>query len=104
MAAVLNNTNDIENTSFFMEECRRMKINVLGPDINESNIFFSVNKNGDVRFGLGMIKGAGEAAVSLLIEERKANGPFKSIFDLTRRVNLKNVNRSFNEQKFTRSL
>jgi DNA polymerase-3 subunit alpha len=93
MAAVLNNTNDIENTSFFMEECRRMKINVLGPDINESNIYFSVNKNGDVRFGLGMIKGAGEAAVSLLIEERKANGPFKSIFDLTRRVNLKNVNK-----------
>lgn len=93
MAAVLNSTNNIDDVAFFMEECKRMGIKVLGPDINESRLKFSVNKNGDIRFGMGSVKGAGEVAVTQIIIERDAQGPFKSIFDLTRRVNLKNVNK-----------
>jgi DNA polymerase-3 subunit alpha len=93
MAAVLNNSHNIEDVSFFMEECKRMGINVLGPDVNESQIKFSVNKIGAVRFGMGSIKGAGEVAVGQIIQERNEGGPFKSIFDLTKRVNLKNVNK-----------
>ena len=70
MAAVLNSTNNIEDVAFFMEECKRMGLNVLGPDINESLKGFAVNKKGDVRFGLGGLKGVGEAAVDNIIEEK----------------------------------
>lgn len=93
MASVLsNNMNDIKQVSFFMEECRRMGINVLGPDINESNYTFSVNKSGAIRFGLGAIKGLGSGPVEAIVEERK-NGNYKSIFDLTKRVNLRVCNK-----------
>lgn len=93
MAAVLtNNLGNIDKVSFFMEECRRMGVPVLGPDVNESFSSFSVNQTGKIRFGLNAIKGVGEAAVDAIILERQ-NGPFKSIFDMTKRVNLKAVNK-----------
>ncbi|MCZ2139923.1 MAG: DNA polymerase III subunit alpha [Bacteroidia bacterium] len=95
MSAVLtNNQSNIDKVSFFMEECRRMGINVLGPDINESNVNFSVNKKGEIRFGLGAIKGVGEAAMKEIIEEREKNGHFTSIFDLTKRmINTRTINK-----------
>jgi DNA-directed DNA polymerase III (polc) len=93
MAAVLNNAGSIEKMTFFMEECKRMGIKVLGPDINESKKGFSVNKNGDIRFGLGGLKGVGEAAVESIIEERQKNGPYLSIFDLIKRINQRTVNK-----------
>lgn len=93
MAAVLNNAGNIESIAFFMEECKRMGIVVLGPDLNESFANFSVNDKGEIRFGLGSIKGAGEKAVEFLIEERQENGPYKDIFDLCGRVNLRSVNK-----------
>jgi DNA polymerase-3 subunit alpha len=94
MAAVLsNNLNDITQVSFFMEECRRMGVAVLGPDVNESAYEFTVNREGAIRFGLGGIKGLGSGPVDNLIAERTENGPFTSIFDLTKRANLRLVNK-----------
>ena len=94
MAAVLSrNISDIEKITKFMDECRSMKIAVKGPDVNESYTEFSVNKNGDVRFGLGGIKGVGMNSVQAIIDERAANGPFKSIFDFVERINLSSCNR-----------
>jgi DNA polymerase-3 subunit alpha len=94
MSALLtNNQGNIDKVTFFMEECRRMGIPVLGPDVNESQVNFAVNKKGEIRFGLGAIKGVGEAAVEVLIKEREENGPFKSLFDLTKRVNVRAVNK-----------
>lgn len=90
MASVLsNNMNDIKQVSLFMEECKRMGIPVLGPDVNESNYNFTVNKAGAIRFGLGAIKGLGSAPVDTIIEERRENGPYVSIFDFAKRVNLR---------------
>ncbi len=72
MAAVLsNNMNDIKQVTFFMEECKRMKLDVLGPDVNESYRKFSVNKDGAVRFGMGAIKGVGAGAVATIVDNRK---------------------------------
>jgi DNA polymerase-3 subunit alpha len=85
--------NDIKQVSFFMEECKRMGIPVLGPDINESNFHFTVNKEGAVRFGLGAIKGLGSAPVEAIILERTTNGAFTSIFDLAKRINLRVCNK-----------
>ncbi|MFD2568723.1 DNA polymerase III subunit alpha [Pseudotenacibaculum haliotis] len=94
MASVLsNNMNDIKSVSFFMEECKRMGLEVLGPDVNESYLKFSVNKEGAVRFGMGAIKGVGSAAVKAIIKERKENGHYKSIFDVTKRVDLRAANK-----------
>ncbi|HEY4787587.1 MAG TPA: DNA polymerase III subunit alpha [Bacteroidales bacterium] len=93
MASVLNNANSIEKITFFMDECKRMGIQVLCPDVNESNYAFTVNKKGNIRFGLGSIKGAGEAAVNAIVEERKKNGPFQSIFDFVERIPLSSVNK-----------
>ena len=93
MAAVLNNAGSIEKITFFMEECRRMGVNVLGPDVNESDKRFSVNKKGDIRFGLSGIKGLGEATIDSILEEREKEGPFKSIFDLSKRISQKAANR-----------
>jgi len=93
MAAVLNNANSIDKITFFMEECKRMNLPVLGPDINESLKGFSVNKSGVIRFGLGAIKGVGEAAVEAIIQEREKNGIFHSPFDLIMRVNSRTVNK-----------
>ncbi len=90
MASVLsNNMRDIKSVTFFMEECKRMGLEVLGPDINESYYKFAVNKEGAIRFGMGAIKGMGEKAVDAIVNERKANGPYKSIFDIAKRVDLR---------------
>lgn len=94
MASVLtHNQSNIEKVTFFMEECKRMGLNVLGPDVNESQVNFSVNKKGEIRFGLGAIKGVGEAAVEEIIQVRESTGPFSDVFDLTSRVNLRTVNK-----------
>ncbi|HCD22495.1 MAG TPA: DNA polymerase III subunit alpha, partial [Flavobacteriaceae bacterium] len=90
MAAVLsNNMNDIKQVTFFMEECRRMGLHVLGPDVNESYYKFAVNAQNAIRFGMGAIKGVGRAAVETIVEERKNNGPFRSVFDLAKRIDLR---------------
>ncbi len=93
MAAVLNNAGNIEKITFFMEECKRMGIDCFGPDVNESKKGFSVNKKGHIRFGLGGLKGVGEAAVESIIEEREKNGPYVSIYDMIKRVNQRTVNK-----------
>ena len=94
MAALLSrNLADIKQLTLYMSECKRMGIKVMGPDINESMRTFSSNKAGDVRFGLGAVKGVGEAAVESLIEERTKNGRFKDMYDLFERVNFSAVNR-----------
>ncbi|HEY1115602.1 MAG TPA: DNA polymerase III subunit alpha, partial [Chitinophagaceae bacterium] len=93
MSAVLNNANAIEKLTFFMEECKRMGIKVLGPDINESQKGFAVNAAGEIRFGLGGLKGVGEAAIESIIEERKINGPFKDPYEFVRRINQRTVNK-----------
>ncbi|MBO3099138.1 DNA polymerase III subunit alpha [Gelidibacter pelagius] len=94
MAAVLsNNMNDIKQVTFFMEECKRMKLNVLGPDVNESFYKFSVNKDYAVRFGMGAIKGVGQGAVMTIVENRRKDGQYKSIFDFAKRVDLRAANK-----------
>lgn len=93
MAAVLNNAGSIEKITFFMEECKRMGIKVLGPDINESLKGFAVNNKGEIRFGLGGLKGVGEAAVESIISERMKNGSFVSLFDFIKRINQRTVNK-----------
>jgi DNA polymerase-3 subunit alpha len=93
MAAVLsNNMNDIKQVSFFMEECKRMGLQVLGPDVNESFYKFTVNENYAVRFGIGAVKGVGNGAVETIVATRKA-GAYKSIFDLAKRVDLRAANK-----------
>jgi DNA polymerase-3 subunit alpha len=94
MAAVLsNNMNDIKQVTFFMEECKRMRLDVLGPDVNESYYKFSVNKDNAVRFGMGAIKGVGHGAVKTIVANRKEDGHYKSIFDLAKRIDLRAANK-----------
>jgi DNA polymerase III subunit alpha len=94
MAAVLtNNLSDLKKITFFMEECQRQNIPVLGPDVNESALNFVVNSKGEIRFGLGALKGVGEGAVDNIVQEREENGPFKNFFDFMNRINLRNVNK-----------
>ena len=94
MASVLSsNMNDIKSITFFMGECKRMKLNVLGPDINESYYKFAVNKDNAIRFGMGAIKGVGASAVNAIVSERKKNQNYKSIFDLSKRVDLRAANK-----------
>jgi DNA polymerase III subunit alpha len=94
MAAVLSrNLNDIKKITFFMDECKRMGLTVLVPDINESFANFTVNAGGQIRFGLAAIKGVGESAVEHIIEVRNQSGPFKDIYDVVERVNLTIVNK-----------
>jgi len=94
MAAVLTRSvNNITDITKFMDECRSMGIQVLGPDANESNFQFTVNKEGNIRFGLGAIKGVGEGAVRAILDERSAGGPFKNVFDFLERVNLNACNK-----------
>jgi DNA polymerase III subunit alpha len=94
MAAVLTHSqNNLENVTFFIEECRSLGIMVLGPHVNESGVYFEVNKQGEIRFGLGAIKGAGDAAVESIIQERDAKGPYEDIFDFSKRLNQRAVNK-----------
>lgn len=94
MASVLsNNLNNLSEITKFMDECKAMDINVLSPDVNESLLKFSVNKNGDIRFGLAAIKSVGQNAARNIIDERMQNGPFKDIFDFVERINLSSCNK-----------
>ena len=94
MAANLTlNKDKIDEVTKLMNECKMMKINYLPPDINESDLNFTVTKRGDIRFGLGGMKGVGEGAVMSIIAEREKNGPYKDIFDFVSRVNLQTVNK-----------
>ncbi|MCM1151915.1 MAG: DNA polymerase III subunit alpha [Alistipes sp.] len=94
MAAVLSrNLTRVDQLTIYMNECKRMGINVMGSDINESMKTFSANAAGDVRFGLAAVKGVGEAAAESIIEERTKNGRFKDIYDFMERVNYTVVNR-----------
>ncbi len=94
MASVLTNSmGDIEKLTFFIDECRNIGLTVLGPDINKSEHSFAVTANGEVSFGVGAVKGVGEAAVGSIVEEREANGPFKDVYDLISRVNLRSANK-----------
>ena len=93
MAAVLsNNMSDIKQVSFFMEECKRMGLKVLGPDVNESFYKFTVNDEYAVRFGIGAVKGVGMGAVQTIVENRKES-KYKSIFDFAKRVDLRAANK-----------
>ena len=94
MASVLsNNLNNITEITKFMDECKAMGINVLTPDINESELKFSVNREGHIRFGLAAIKSVGQGAVETILEERTKNGPFRDVFDFVERVNLSSCNK-----------
>jgi len=93
MAAVLsNNMNDIKQVTFFMEECRRMGLNVLGPDVNESFYKFTVNEKKEIRFGMGAVKGVGKSAVKTIVENRKEK-KYDSVFDLVKRIDLRSANK-----------
>jgi len=94
MAAVLSrNLSDIKKITIFMDECKRMGKQVLGPDVNESSYKFTVDADSNIRFGLGAIKGVGENAVQNIVDTRKTGGKFKDIFDFVERVNLQSVNK-----------
>ncbi len=94
MAATMSrNIANITEITKLMDECKATGITVLGPDVNESMLKFSVNRSGDIRFGLGAVKGVGESAVRCILEEREKNGPFKNIFDFVQRINLSACNR-----------
>lgn len=94
MAAALScNLSKADEIAKLMEECNRIGAHVLVPDVNESQINFAVNKKGQIRFGLGAIKGVGEAASQSIIDERTKNGQYKDIFDFVSRVNLRTVNK-----------
>ena len=93
MASVLsNNMSDIKQVTFFMEECKRMGVKVLGPDVNESFYKFNVNNENAIRFGMGAVKGVGKGAVDTIIEHRK-EGPYQSIFDVVKKVDLRAANK-----------
>ncbi|WP_321334763.1 DNA polymerase III subunit alpha [uncultured Bacteroides sp.] len=94
MAATMSrNISNITDITKLMDECKSMGIEVLGPDVNESNLKFTVNDEGNIRFGLGAVKGVGENAVQCIMDERAANGPFNGIFDFVQRVNLNTCNK-----------
>ncbi len=94
MASVLtHNQSNIEKITFFLEECKKINVPVKGPDVNESSIMFAPNKKGEIRYGLGAIKGVGEVAVEAIIIERKENGPYKNMFDFMKRQNLRTANK-----------
>src|SRR5690606_38010288 len=94
MAAVLTHSqSNLENVTFFIEECRNLGIYVLGPHVNESGKYFEVNQDGEIRFGLGAIKGTGDAVVEAIIQEREANGNYTDIFDFAKRLNQRSVNK-----------
>lgn len=102
MAANLsNNLSDITKVTVFMDECKRMGLSVLAPDVNESFNDFTVNSHGQIRFGMAGIKGVGEAAVERIIEEREKNGPYKDIYDFFERIDYKSVNKKTLENLIT---
>ncbi|MBP6184829.1 MAG: DNA polymerase III subunit alpha [Saprospiraceae bacterium] len=98
MASVLtHNKNAIEKVNFYLNECKRMRVRILSPDVNESQLNFTVNEKGAIRFGLSALKGVGEGPVEAIIEERAANGPYLDIFDFVRRQNQRVINKKVME-------
>ena len=94
MASVLtHNLNDISKLSFYLEECKTMGISILGPDVNESDMNYSVNKDGHIRFGLGAIKGVGSSAAEYIINERNKKGVYKDLFNFFIRMNSRSTNK-----------
>lgn len=94
MAALMTRRfSQITEITKLMEECKALKISTLGPDVNESQMGFGVNKKGEIRFGLSAIKGMGTGAAMAIVNEREKNGAYKSIFDFAERIDLSNVNR-----------
>ena len=94
MASVLtHHINDIKKLGFYLEECKRMNISILGPDINESSMNYSVNESGKIRFGLGAIKGVGSSAAEYIINERKKSGNYKDLFDFFKRMDSRLTNK-----------
>jgi len=94
MAAVLSS--DMDNTDkvvILVEECREMKLTLLPPDINLSSFKFIVNDEDEIVYGIGAIKGVGEAAIEDLLKEREENGKFSGLYDLCKRVELRKVNK-----------
>lgn len=98
MAAVLaHSQNNLDSVTYFIDACRKQGIELLGPHVNESGVFFEVNKAGQIRFGLGAIKGGGEAAVETIIQERDAHGAFRDIFDFAKRLSQRAVTKKIFE-------
>jgi DNA polymerase-3 subunit alpha len=94
MAAVMSRSlSNITDITKLMDECKAMGIQVLGPDVNESNFKFTVNSHGDIRFGLGAVKGVGEGAVQSIVDERRSGGLYTGLFDFIHRVNLNACNK-----------
>lgn len=94
LASVLShNKNDISKINFFLREGKRMNLEILGPDVNESQLNFSVNKKGQIRFGLSALKGVGEGPVEAILSDREENGPFETVVDMMKRLNLRAVNK-----------
>ena len=94
MSAVLSrNLSDIKKIKTYMDECKRMGLEVLGPEVNESFSKFTVNKQGNIRFGLAAVKGVGAGAVDDIVAARKEGGPFINIYDFIERINLKSINK-----------
>ena len=102
MAANLsNNLSDITKVTVFMDECKRMGLSVLAPDVNESYNDFTVNTHGQIRFGMAAIKGVGEAAVETIIKEREKNGAYKNVYDFFERIDYRAVNKKTLENLIT---
>jgi len=94
MAAVLtHNKNNLSDITFFLQECKRMGIPVLGPDVNESISDFSANKKGELRFGLSALKGVGEGPVEEILREREKGGAYENIYDFVRRLSTTAINK-----------
>ena len=93
MAALLNAQGNTEDISKYMKECQRIGVQVLGPNVNESKKAFSVNKNGVIRFGLGAIKGIGDAAIMEVIAEREMNGAYDDVYHMVERLSARAVSK-----------
>ena len=94
MAANLScNLSQIEKVTTFMDECKRMGLSVLPPDVNESDQDFAVNRKGDIRFGMAGIKGVGTIAVESILKERQEHGTYKDLYDFFERIDYRTVNR-----------
>lgn len=98
MASVLtHNKNQLEKVNLFLNECKRMRLRILGPDVNESQLNFTVNDQGAIRFGLSALKGVGEGPVEAILQEREAHGRFTDIFDFVSRINQRVINKKVME-------
>ncbi|MCF8236831.1 MAG: DNA polymerase III subunit alpha [Saprospiraceae bacterium] len=98
MSSVLtHNKNNLDKVNFFLSECKRMGLKILGPDVNESHMHFTVNERGAIRFGLSALKGVGEGPVEAIMAERAENGPYPDVFDFVRRQNQRVINKKVME-------